>query len=110
MIEPIYNYSVTKIPMIFHDNSPENQERVTQLLNFFISYTGSSPKESFTLSILRDSIVSTALKQPEMTLEEIILKAAPYLIDYPEELQIFIAIADSDLQETIRNRSLTPSQ
>jgi hypothetical protein len=110
MIEPICKYSHTKIPGIFHDNSPENQKRATQLLNFLISYTGSSPKESFTLSIFRDSIVSTFLNHPESTLEEIILEKAPFLKDYPEELQIFITIADNDLQETMRNRSLTPTQ
>lgn len=108
MISIVQNNSkFNKIPGIFHDTSPENEEKAKEFLHFLISHGDieSGPRDSFTMAIFRDSIVSAFLVDGQSTMEEIILQKAPYLRDYPEQLENLLAVSTNDLQATLKNRS-----
>src|SRR5579872_5018383 len=107
MVESIskLNCSVGKIPGIFHDSSLENEARAEEFLKFLQEHQfEGSPRSSFVFSIFRDSLVSSYLNDGETDLIDIIKEKAPYLLDYPEQLDNLLAISTNDANETLKHR------
>lgn len=100
------NENITKIPGIFHDNSPENQEKADRFLNFLITEYRSGPQDSFTFAIFRDSIVSSFLTDGQRSIKDIILQKVPFLVEYPEQLENLVTVSTNDLVETLKHRPL----
>lgn len=100
------NYKFGKIPGIFHDSSPENKERARELLNFLIAHPEieRGPRNEFTFSIFRDSIVSSFIISEGKSLSDIIQEKAPYIKNHPEQMEILLAISSADLAETLNHR------
>jgi hypothetical protein len=100
------NNSVGKIPGIYHDTSAENQARAEEFLKFLQDHPEfeGSPQGLFVFSIFRDSIVSAYVNDGETNLIDIIKEKAPYLVDYPEQLDQLLSISTNDANETLKHR------
>ncbi len=108
MVEAIkdLNTFVGKIPGIFHDTSVENEARADEFLKFLQDHPEfeGSPRDSFVFSIFRDSIVSAYLRDGGTDLIDIIKEKAPYLMNYPEQLDNLLTISTNDANETLKHR------
>lgn len=108
MVETIKNLNsfIGKIPGIYHDTSVENEARADEFLKFLQDHPEleGCPRGSFVFSIFRDSIVSAYLNDGETDLIDIIKEKAPFLADYPEELDKLLAISTNDANETLKHR------
>lgn len=94
---------------IFHDTSVENEARADGFLKFLQDHPEieGGPRDSFEFSVFRDSIVCAylaALRNGKTDLIDIIREKAPFLADYPEQLDNLLAISTNDANETLKRK------